>query len=147
MTGGNTPYPFSGVFDGRGYTISGLKIGSEDKPSDYRYAGLFQYLLGAIVKDLKFTDAKIYTKTNDDKRYYAGVLSAAAEAEGTNGYIDSVYIDNAYVNGWKAFYAPKQFYKNNSHLILNTNASIPLGKNFNPETDAARDEDGNLIVF
>ena len=98
LTGGNTPYPFSGVFDGRGYTISGLKIGSEDKPSDYRYAGFFPYLLGAIVKDLKFTDAKIYTKTNDDKRYYAGVLSAAAEAEGTNGYIDSVYIDNAYVN-------------------------------------------------
>lgn len=98
LTGGNTPYPFSGVFDGRGYTISGLRIGSEDKPSDYRYAGLFPYLLGAIVKDLKFTDAKIYTKTNDDKRYYAGVLSAAAEAEGTNGYIDSVYIDNAYVN-------------------------------------------------
>ncbi|SDB22624.1 FMN-binding domain-containing protein [Pseudobutyrivibrio sp. YE44] len=98
LAGGNTPYPFSGIFDGRGYTISGLRIGSEEQPSSYRYAGLFPYLLGAIVKDVRFTDAKIYSKTNDDKRYYAGVLSAAAEAEGTNGYIDSVYVDNAYVN-------------------------------------------------
>lgn len=98
LAGGNTPYPFSGVFDGRGYTISGLRIGSVENPSSYRYAGLFPYLLGAIVKDVKFTDAKIVTQTNDDNRYYAGVLSAATEAEGTNGYIDSVYVDDAYVS-------------------------------------------------
>ncbi len=98
LAGGNTPYPFSGVFDGQGHTISGLRIGSEESPASYKYAGLFPYLLGAIVKDVRFTDAKIYTSTNDDSRYYAGVLAAATEAEGTDGYIDSVYVSDAYVS-------------------------------------------------
>ena len=90
------------------------------------------YEIGIGITSIKQLDNKLTRLSNDCN----GQLHLIIQA-----------IDNAYVNGWKAFYAPKQFYKNNSHLILNTNASIPLGKNFNPETDAARDEDGNLIVF
>lgn len=98
LAGGSNPYPFKGVFDGKGYTISGLRIGSEDSPASYKYTGLFAYLNGAQVKNLNLSDAKIYSKTNGDSRFYAGVLSGASEADGTNGYIDSVNVTNAYVN-------------------------------------------------
>ena len=98
LAGGSNPYAFSGEFDGKGHTISGIVIGSESAPSNYRYAGLFPYLKGAVVKNLKLTGARIYTKTDDDRRFYAGVLSAFADSSGMDGYVDSVYVSDSVVN-------------------------------------------------
>ena len=39
---------FAGTFDGCGYTISGLKLGTENRPVSYDYCGLFGKLTGTV---------------------------------------------------------------------------------------------------
>lgn len=64
---------FSGVFDGRGYTIHGLKVG---------HGGLFGDIKGATVKNVAITDAVIKDAQNS-----AGVLCYSL-----NGTVHNVFI-------------------------------------------------------
>lgn len=50
--------PFSGTFDGQGYTISGLSIASEDSSE---HAGLFGYVQNAVIQNVNLADVKINT--------------------------------------------------------------------------------------
>lgn len=67
---------FQGAFDGNGYTISGMRIGSADTPyaSGY-YVGLFGYATGTIT-DVKIRNSSVYAAQQDENRFetYAGLL-------------------------------------------------------------------------
>ncbi len=98
--GGNTPYPFSGSFDGNGHTVSGLTIGSADAPAKYQYAGLFAYIENGTVTNLKLKDVAITTENSGSSRIYAGGLTgfidqsvySGGSITGSSGYIDNVSV-------------------------------------------------------
>ncbi len=65
-------YAFKGNFDGAGYSISGLKIGSESAPNEkYSSAGLFGYVENATIKNLGVS-GEIYTDASEDSSSNAG---------------------------------------------------------------------------
>ena len=68
--GKNNSYRFSGSFEGCGYTVSGLTIGTADVPRDGNYHGLFGYVSGAgsAICDLNLDRVSVYGKS------YAGAL-------------------------------------------------------------------------
>lgn len=56
---------FNNTFDGNGYTISNLFIGTESAPSTLANAGLFGYASGAVIEDINLTNVSIYTDSAD----------------------------------------------------------------------------------
>ena len=73
--------PFSGTFDGAGHEIMGLKV-----DANRNYLGLFGYIKGATVKDLKITSADISSSSGD----YGAILC---------GYAEEANISNCSVSG------------------------------------------------
>ncbi|MBW2992382.1 hypothetical protein KY345_04155, partial [Candidatus Woesearchaeota archaeon] len=67
---------FSGIFDGKGFNITGLYINQS-----WNYAGLFNELNGAVVKDLGLVGVDIYS---------TGV-SAALASDADNSVIENVF--------------------------------------------------------
>ena len=67
---GTSDEPFSGTFDGAGHEIMGLKV-----DANRNYLGLFGYIKGATVKDLKITSADISSSSGD----YGAILCGFAE--------------------------------------------------------------------
>jgi hypothetical protein len=65
---GNEPTPFTGTFDGNGYTISNLYINRPDKEG----VGLFGYILNGNINNVTIKDANI------DGNNYVGVLAGIA---------------------------------------------------------------------
>lgn len=83
---GNMVRPFNdfeGYFNGNGHTISGLYVNSE------RYGGLFRYLSGAVVVNLKIAKSVIIAKKQ------AGALAGVCEST----YIDGCEAEDVYVYG------------------------------------------------
>ena len=71
---------FAGTFDGRGHTVSGLKIRVADAASETN-VGLFSTLGNtAVVKNLNLTDADItLTGTTDSVQCRAGILAGSGQ--------------------------------------------------------------------
>lgn len=69
---GTTESPFSGIFDGQNYTISGATIVSNNN------AGLFGILSGATIKNLKFANSKVTLTKNYNKGEYLASFVAVA---------------------------------------------------------------------
>ena len=68
--GKNDLYPFTGCFDGRGYTVSGLKINSDDC-----FVGLFGWVgVGGIVTNVVLTGADVQA-ASDDINYVIGAVA------------------------------------------------------------------------
>ena len=96
-------YPFRGNFDGKDHVITGLSIGSKEKPAESYLSGLFGIAAGAHdtnltpeegerlvnIKNVKLRDISI----NVDARYEANVGGLVAWAQ--NGFV----IDNCSVEG------------------------------------------------
>lgn len=100
-------YPFKGNFDGRNYTIRGLRIGTAASPADTHVAGLFGLTEGEynsndsllnfkttgkraiVLRNIHLQDVSIYNKTRYES-YSGGLLGC-----GQNG----VFIDNCSVTG------------------------------------------------
>lgn len=73
-TSGISDTPFCGTFDGAGHEIIGLKVNANQN-----YLGLFGYIKGATVKNLKVSSADISTENGD----YGAILCALAEEGST----------------------------------------------------------------
>lgn len=73
-------YPFRGVFDGNGHTISNFKYTS----ADASYVGFFRYVAGGQIRDLGLIGPKVRL----DKGDYHGCMV---------GYLDSGSVTNCYV--------------------------------------------------
>jgi hypothetical protein len=81
---GSELFPFSGVFDGNGHTISNFTYDSNDRD----YIGLFGYVSGdnAIIKDLDSIDPNLDVGTE----WYVGSLV---------GYLEDATITNCHMEG------------------------------------------------
>lgn len=94
LSGAWTPiHNFAGSFDGDGYTVSGMTIGTETSPAGSAAVGFFDSLPeGASVQNLKLTGAAVCAKTGSgyNDRLYAGLLA---------GTVKSAKIDNCTVQG------------------------------------------------
>ena len=83
---GNVPYPFSGYFDGKDYTIKNLKLTSF---AGYDNVGLFGAVTDAVIHDLTIIPDSSEIKGNDR----TGVLAGYAE----DSEIRNVTVKNAYI--------------------------------------------------
>lgn len=85
---GNTILPFSGVFDGDGYTISGIKFTTFDKSN--MFYGFFGYSSNAVIKNLNLTNVEINLDVQGaGSSFYLG---------GVVGYGVNVNISNVHVS-------------------------------------------------
>ena len=83
---GTADNPFSGTFDGRGYTISGLNYSGE-------YAGLFGHVNGGTISNIKLADSS----------FANGTVSGGICAVNNGGTIENCSVDNvAVVSGGTA---------------------------------------------
>ncbi len=71
---GNSKLPFSGKFDGGGYTINGLRITDKNLAD----AGLFGYVNDAAINGIVFGSAQINIESENDVN--AGILCGTAKA-------------------------------------------------------------------
>ncbi|MBR6579445.1 MAG: leucine-rich repeat protein, partial [Clostridia bacterium] len=70
---------FKGSFDGNGYTISGMAIGTADKANpECQYAGLFGYMTAGSIKNLSVSGL---VNVSYSSKAYAGGIVGYAEAE------------------------------------------------------------------
>ena len=93
---GTKDKPFSGNFDGKGYEISNLTIGSESMPSKEAYAGLFGFVTDtAKFSNVTLKDIGIYT--NPDVIAYAGGVVAFAKVNGKAS--TATVLQNCHVSG------------------------------------------------
>ena len=80
LNGNFTPLPtFSGTFDGRGKTISGLKISTTAGSSATVYGGLFKKLDGGTVKNLALKNVDI--EISGGRTVYAGAVAGKIYSE------------------------------------------------------------------
>lgn len=97
---GNSSYAFNGSFDGKGYTISGMSVGSAETAKQLsegeNYIGFFSILgTNAVVKNIKLTNVIINVTYNASA--YAGGIAAAMDSE-DKGYKGAV-VDSCSVDG------------------------------------------------
>ncbi len=85
---------FSGILDGNGHTISGLKVAMNSGQDSSAYAGLFGYSSGTI-RNLRLLNCDITVKNGDYS--YAGAIAGAASGTISGCYVlgGSVKISNA----------------------------------------------------
>lgn len=85
---GTIQVPFMGVFDGRGYTISGLNV------ADREYAGLFGYAMNAEIRNVMFaSDCRI----NGD---IAGSIAGRIESGIVENCCSEAVISGVYTGGF-----------------------------------------------
>ncbi|WP_312648731.1 S-layer homology domain-containing protein [Aminipila sp.] len=101
--GGSGLYAFSGDFDGKGYKISNMKIGNENKAAKYACAGLFAYIDTATIRNLEVKDGYINIEPAsipgvEKERSYAGLIAGYVGLTSTSGTRGGV-IDNCRVTG------------------------------------------------
>lgn len=90
--GTNSDQPFKGVFDGNGKVIKGLTInrpGSKDN-----YIGLFGYIDGATIKNIKLENLKI-----NGYDYVGGLVGYSKNSKIENCYITGSVSGKSYVGG------------------------------------------------
>ncbi|MBR4427718.1 MAG: InlB B-repeat-containing protein, partial [Clostridia bacterium] len=86
---------FSGTFNGNGYIVSNMKIGtSSSRNTMYVYKGLFGYTSNATINCVGVTGAQIYG--NGPKDYRCGAL--VGQAESGSGKIYQCFAKNCTVN-------------------------------------------------
>ena len=76
---------FKGIFDGGGYTISGLWIGSEGQANEtYKHAGLFGYVTEGTIKNVGVSG--LINVAYSDSAYTGGLVGTADKARIENCY-------------------------------------------------------------
>lgn len=99
---GGSDYLFNGTFDGKGYTVSGMTLGTKDAPyalnKDFIYVGMFG-VLGekSVVKNVHLTDIAFYTSY--EVTGYVGGLVGAMQGSEKNGDYTGAVIDGCSVSG------------------------------------------------
>ena len=131
---GGSDNAFTGTFDGAGYTVSGVTMGTKNEPyalqSNEVYVGFFGVLnKGAVIKDLNLGNISMYL-TKETSAYVGAIAGYAGEA-----VIDGVSVTGAISltqtagNGWAAGIAGYQ-YKGaiiNSWTDVDVSCSVTTG--------------------
>lgn len=101
LNGAWTPiHYFAGSFDGRGHTVSGVRIGTERAPLEQASVGFFDVLAnGASLANLHLTDVAVYGKlTGDWDRPFVGGLVGGSLGMGKNARIDHCSVSGGIVS-------------------------------------------------
>ena len=98
---GGSDYLFNGTFDGKGYSITGLALGTKDAPyaldKENLYIGLFGILgANAVVKNVK-VDVSFYTSY--EATAFVGGIAGVTQGSSTSGNYTGSVIDNCTVSG------------------------------------------------
>ena len=99
---GRSDYLFNGTFDGQGHTVSGMTLGSAEKPfaldKENLYIGFFG-VLGpqSVVKNLKLTDVAFHTTF--EATAYVGGIAGVTQGSRTNNNFTGAVIDGCSVEG------------------------------------------------
>ena len=99
---GGSSYLFNGTFDGQGHTISGMTLGSEEKPfaldSENLYIGLFG-VLGpkSVIRNVHLDKAAFYTSYGATA--YVGGIAGVTQGVTTAGNFNGSVIDGCSVEG------------------------------------------------
>ena len=99
---GRSDYLFNGTFDGQGHTVSGMTLGSAEKPfaldKENLYIGFFG-VLGpqSVVKKLNLTDVAFYTTFGATA--YVGGIAGVMQGSRTNNNFTGAVIDGCSVSG------------------------------------------------
>ena len=99
---GRSDYLFNGTFDGQGHTVSGMTLGSAEKPfaldKENLYIGFFG-VLGpkSVVKNLNLTDVAFYTTFGATA--YVGGIAGVTQGSRTNNNFTGAVIDSCSVEG------------------------------------------------
>lgn len=91
LNGAWTPiHYFAGNFDGRGHTVSGVRIGTERAPLEQAGVGFFDVLANdAVLSNLNLTNVAVYGKlTGEWDRPFVGGLVGGSLGMGKNARID-----------------------------------------------------------
>jgi len=129
---GTEKSPFSGSFDGSGYTISGLVVDSDN------YGGLFGYVSGNLnttstIKNLVIKDANVTSKTSSG--ILIGKTISKYVSSSYNGTVGSIDISNIHIidgvvssiNGSSGSLVGEiELYSNNSISINNVFSSATI---------------------
>lgn len=75
---------FKGNFDGKGYTVSGIRVSSSNQ-----YCGLFGRIYGSSVKNVILSDARIKNTSIDTDSYCGGIVGFSNESSVTNCWVKS----------------------------------------------------------
>lgn len=67
-----------GTFDGNGYTISNMTVGTASEPSNLTEVGLIGFADGALIKDINMINVSIYTSVADNVFLKAGAIVGMA---------------------------------------------------------------------
>ncbi len=106
---GGSQYLFNGTFDGHGYTIDGMTLGTKDAPyaldKENLYIGLFGVLgSSSVVKNVNLTNVAFYTTYAATA--YLGGIAGVTQGSTTSGDFTGAVIDSCSVSG--------TFYLNNT---------------------------------
>ena len=99
---GGSDYLFNGTFDGRGYAINGMTLGTKDAPfaldKENIYIGLFG-VLGpkSVVKNVNLTNVAFYTTYAATA--YLGGIAGVTQGSTTSGDYTGALIDSCSVSG------------------------------------------------
>ncbi|MBQ7399033.1 MAG: hypothetical protein IJW06_01045 [Clostridia bacterium] len=87
--------PFSGNFDGRGYSVSNYKIALDN------YMGLFGYVCNGTIKNLRVSDFVIDVSpsyTASDSAVYAGGVAGYIYSTKGESNVSNVFVENGTIN-------------------------------------------------
>ena len=88
---GTAENPFTGVFDGNGYSLNDIYYSAIAASS-----GVFAYAQNAIIKNLSVVDAEFILDNNSNENAYCGMICGSFVKTDTN---DSVDMENCYTSG------------------------------------------------
>ncbi|MDR1321428.1 MAG: cell wall-binding repeat-containing protein [Gracilibacteraceae bacterium] len=77
--GGNADHAFAGNLDGGGHVVSGMTVGSADRPANYRFIGLLGYADEVVIKNIRLTDVSVNNVYTGTERSFAGTLAGGVD--------------------------------------------------------------------
>ncbi len=128
---GNATNPFTGIFDGAGYTIKNMNIESAEQ-----YVGVFGYIDGGVIKNLTLENATIVTtytnsKTGDSNAaYVGGVVGYTTGGEianvsilGASNIQNTSVVNTTYIGGLVGYNKSLIKYSINCSNIVTSNST------------------------
>lgn len=83
--GSGGKWPFKGHFNGGGHTIYNMCIGTKDAPYTGKFAGLFTYIDGGEIHDLRLKNYEIHVKGKSDQKAFVGAVAPHIKNGMVNG--------------------------------------------------------------
>lgn len=130
---GSKDAAFSGTFDGKGYTISNMTIGTAEAPTTAAYTGLFGYVnRNAEICNVNLTKVSIVSAATAAN--YNGALIGFSKNKTSSDPAEGAIVDNCHVSG-------SIVVNTNGEAITMTGGLIGMSNQFSQTTNSSADVD------